>query len=415
MHVRVPPRGRSTTMLCTLAALAGGGATATAAEGPGGAAPGPAPVARAAQCVRACPALDEAAAGSVVRVTGRNLAGARTVLFYGHRGGADNTAATPRHAGATHVDVRVPAGTRTGRVAVVSADGQVSRSTSTPLTVARPIGVRAPAPAASASTDIDAQVNQTRMFYGGRRKASLHFVLRTPNASDVRVDLVALAGGESVAHWIAYGVQPGAVETVTWNGRAGRRSAPAGRYEFRVAVGTQPATASARSSARIPVQSSSANPPPPVSATPAGRIRLVTDMFPIRGRHSFGSGGNRFGAGRSGHTHQGQDVMAACGTRLVAARGGVVKWVDFQSLAGNYLVIDQAGTRVDAAYMHLRERPLVKKGQHVYTGQTIGHVGDTGDATACHLHFELWSAPGWYSGGRPFDPLPELKEWDRTS
>jgi murein DD-endopeptidase MepM/ murein hydrolase activator NlpD len=415
MHVRAPWQGRSTTMLCTLAALTGGGATATAAEGPGGAAPGPAPVVRAADCLRACPALGEAAAGSTVRVTGRNLAGARAVLFYGHRGAGDNTAATPRRTGATHVDVRVPAGTRTGRVAVVSGDGQTSRSTPAPLTVTRPLGVRAPAPTASASADIDAQVSHARMFYGGRRKASLRFVLRTPNATDVRVDLVALAGGESVAHWIAYEVQPGAVETVTWNGRAGRRSAPAGRYEFRVAVGTQPATTSSRSTARTPVQSSSATPPPPVSATPAGRIRLVTDMFPIRGRHSYGSAGNRFGAGRAGHSHQGQDVMAACGTRLVAARGGVVKWVDFQGLAGNYLVIDQAGTGVDAAYMHLRERPLVKKGQHVYTGQTIGHVGDTGDATACHLHFELWSAPGWYSGGHPFDPLPELEAADRTS
>ena len=55
---------------------------------------------------------------------------------------------------------------------------------------------------------------------------------------------------------------------------------------------------------------------------------------------------------------------------------------------------------------------LVKSGDTVTTGQTIGYVGRTGDATACHLHFELWPAPGWYTGGQPVDPLPTLQAWD---
>ena len=42
-------------------------------------------------------------------------------------------------------------------------------------------------------------------------------------------------------------------------------------------------------------------------------------------------------------------------------------------------------------------------------------VGETGDATACHLHFEIWTAPGWYEGGSPIDPLPYLEKWDRYS
>jgi murein DD-endopeptidase MepM/ murein hydrolase activator NlpD len=41
-------------------------------------------------------------------------------------------------------------------------------------------------------------------------------------------------------------------------------------------------------------------------------------------------------------------------------------------------------------------------------------VGHTGDARACHLHFEMWRG-GWYDGGRPLDPLPSLLSWDRWS
>jgi murein DD-endopeptidase MepM/ murein hydrolase activator NlpD len=62
--------------------------------------------------------------------------------------------------------------------------------------------------------------------------------------------------------------------------------------------------------------------------------------------------------------------------------------------------------------MHLAAPSPVERGERVRTGQRIGAVGDTGNASGCHLHFELWSAPGWYEGGSPFDPLPSLKAWD---
>ena len=65
--------------------------------------------------------------------------------------------------------------------------------------------------------------------------------------------------------------------------------------------------------------------------------------------------------------------------------------------------------------MHLRDAALVEKGARVHTGQLIGYVGDTGRADGCHLHFELWAGPGWYTGGEPFDPMPLLKAWDKFS
>jgi murein DD-endopeptidase MepM/ murein hydrolase activator NlpD len=104
--------------------------------------------------------------------------------------------------------------------------------------------------------------------------------------------------------------------------------------------------------------------------------------------------------------------MAACGTPLLAAHGGTVKFAGTQALAGNYLVIATDDGAGDHVYMHLRDAALVKKGDAVATGQPIGFVGRTGDATACHLHFELWPAPGWYTGGQPVDPMPSLKAWD---
>ncbi len=131
--------------------------------------------------------------------------------------------------------------------------------------------------------------------------------------------------------------------------------------------------------------------------------------FPIRGAHTIGKAAtNGFGGGRG---HQGQDIFAACGTPVVAARAGLVKRAGFQGAAGNYVVIRGAGTGQDYVYMHLQSAPAVRSGAVVSTGQKLGAVGDTGRATGCHLHFELWSAPGWYSGGSPFDPLPSLRAW----
>ena len=138
-------------------------------------------------------------------------------------------------------------------------------------------------------------------------------------------------------------------------------------------------------------------------------------MFPVRGRHNFGGSNADFGSGRSGHSHQGQDVFARCGTPLVAARGGKIKFKQYHAAAGNYIVIDGAGTSRDYVYMHLAEPSPFSEGDRVYTGQRVGSVGETGNATACHLHFEMWSGPGWYDGGRPFDPLPSLKSWDAWS
>ena len=142
----------------------------------------------------------------------------------------------------------------------------------------------------------------------------------------------------------------------------------------------------------------------PTTTTPAPTGSMI---FPVAGPHTFGDG---FGAPRSGHTHQGQDIMAACGTPLVAVSRAKVKFVSFQGAAGNYVVIRNKKLHQDYMYAHLSARASVTKGTVVQPGQQIGIVGQTGDATACHLHFELWLGK-WYRGGHPVDPMPYLQTY----
>lgn len=128
-------------------------------------------------------------------------------------------------------------------------------------------------------------------------------------------------------------------------------------------------------------------------------------VFPVPGKVDFGGFAASFGGGRD---HQGQDVFADCGTPLVAAAAGKVRDAKQHASAGHYVVIRTESGR-DHFYAHLRRRAAVAAGARVQAGQRIGSVGDSGNAWDCHLHFEVWTAPGWYRGGHPVDPLPFLR------
>jgi murein DD-endopeptidase MepM/ murein hydrolase activator NlpD len=138
--------------------------------------------------------------------------------------------------------------------------------------------------------------------------------------------------------------------------------------------------------------------------TPTTPVPTTGQVFPVAGAHTLGEG---FGAARAGHSHQGQDIMAACGTPLVAVSRAKVKFVSTQALAGNYVVIRNKKLKQDYMYAHLATPAPVVKGTVVQPGQQIGTVGMTGNARACHLHFEIWLGK-WYRGGHPVDPLPYL-------
>jgi len=145
-------------------------------------------------------------------------------------------------------------------------------------------------------------------------------------------------------------------------------------------------------------------------AAPPAAVNGV-HRFPVAGPYSFGGPDARFGAARTGHVHQGQDVMAAEGTPVVAPAAGVISYRAYQaSGAGYYVVLDADGEQYDYVFMHLQSGVLVTKGQRVTAGQQIGNVGHTGDAEGPHLHFEVWDGP-WFNGGHAIDPLPFLRAW----
>ena len=210
-------------------------------------------------------------------------------------------------------------------------------------------------------------------------------------------------------------VAPEATQKVSWSGRARSGLALDGRYQLRVAVDGDAGASSSTAAATPGGGASPEAAAPPRARRACGPSRSSARPSPCAARTTTDRAVPPSARAARATSHQGQDVMADCGTPLVAARGGTVVMSTYQALAGNYLVIQDPITVQSNMYAHLREPAIVKRGQRVETGQPIGVVGDTGDASACHLHFEIWTSPGWYRGGEPIDPLPTLKRWDRFS
>ena len=355
----------------------------------------PAPRIRRISCRLSCGAAGEARPGSLVRVYGRSLRKVEEVIFLGTDGDvADDASVAPRSTARRSVLARVPRTALTGRVAVARADGTRSPATAAPLTVE-------PVPTSLPAGVIDAEVQGHTVFYGAQRPAELSYVVGGTAPADVLVELVRGADGAAIAQWTPGTVAPGVPQTVRWDGTAAGKVQKDGVYQFRVTA--TDATG---------VRAVSSQEPGPVASDEPGAFTFLGYRFPVGGAHSYGEFGAAFGGGRG---HQGQDVFAACGTPLVAARGGVVKFKQYHGAAGHYIVIDGERTGIDFVYMHMREAAIVDKGDRVRTGQPIGYVGDTGRADGCHLHFEEWTEPGWYSGGSAFDPLPDLQAWDARS
>lgn len=133
----------------------------------------------------------------------------------------------------------------------------------------------------------------------------------------------------------------------------------------------------------------------------AGRFSKFT--LPIAGASGFA---NTWGAPRSGgRRHQGTDVMAPCGARVVAVTDGVITRTMSHG-NGGIMAYMRANNGDVFLYSHLRGYAAgISAGRRVSAGELIGSNGNTGNARGgpCHVHFE-WH-PG---GGRPVNPYPLL-------
>jgi biotin carboxyl carrier protein len=137
-------------------------------------------------------------------------------------------------------------------------------------------------------------------------------------------------------------------------------------------------------------------------------------IFPVQGPHTFGGADAQFGAQRTGHMHEGQDVVAAEGQPIVApVAGTIVKRAYQAGGAGYYLVQDTPDGR-SFFFAHCQKDSFaVEEGQAVAAGQPLCAVGHTGAASGPHLHFEIWVG-GWRrsAASAPVDPLAQLQAWD---
>ena len=89
----------------------------------------------------------------------------------------------------------------------------------------------------------------------------------------------------------------------------------------------------------------------------------------------------------SGQPHKGIDIPAPEGTPILAAHSGTELISGWNDSYGNQVLLD-SGTGISTRYTHMI-RTAVSAGETVTTGQVIGYVGNTGDSTGDHLHFEV--------------------------
>ncbi len=158
----------------------------------------------------------------------------------------------------------------------------------------------------------------------------------------------------------------------------------------------------------------------------------IPHVFPVVGKASYG---------HTHHDYAATDIITACGNKVVATVSGVIlettrvdTWnskVDAGATRGGLSVsiLGDDGVRYYGSHMRMI-LDNIQPGVRVTMGQQLGEIGDTGDASACHLHFGIsppcqetgdwwiqrgviwpWSyLDSWRTGGNK-NPVPEIAAW----
>jgi murein DD-endopeptidase MepM/ murein hydrolase activator NlpD len=183
-------------------------------------------------------------------------------------------------------------------------------------------------------------------------------------------------------------------------------------------VDGSPATTPPESPAAVPT------PTPKAKATTAKPTKTPpatggkhTYTFPVVGKSSYA---------HSHHDYPASDIITNCGNKVVAVTAGTIldvtkvdRWkasVNAGATRGGLSVslLGDDGVRYYGSHMSVINANIVR-GARVTTGQALGKIGDTGDASACHLHFGI-SPPcakvgDWYTQRGAIYPWPYLDAW----
>jgi murein DD-endopeptidase MepM/ murein hydrolase activator NlpD len=171
----------------------------------------------------------------------------------------------------------------------------------------------------------------------------------------------------------------------------------------------------------------------PSSTPPATTAKTkITYAFPVIGNNSYA---------HTHHDYPATDLITKCGNKVVAATSGTIlaavrkdTWtakVNAGATRGGLSVsiLGDDGVRYYGSHLSAID-PAITVGARVKTGQSLGKVGETGDAGACHLHFGIsppcagqgdwWTQRGviwpwryldsWRTGGQR-SPVAEIKTW----
>lgn len=137
------------------------------------------------------------------------------------------------------------------------------------------------------------------------------------------------------------------------------------------------------------------------------RVTLSLDLafsFPVEGL-DHNAVMSVFGDSREGgrRRHRGVDILAQRGTPALAASDAVVSRVQNTAVGGRVVWLSDERRNARIYYAHL-DRQYVRPGQHVSAGDTVGFVGNTGNArtTPPHLHFGIYAR-------RATDPMPWIR------
>jgi murein DD-endopeptidase MepM/ murein hydrolase activator NlpD len=173
--------------------------------------------------------------------------------------------------------------------------------------------------------------------------------------------------------------------------------------------------ASSASASSAPASSGPAS-SPPASASPKIATK-VTYTFPVIGKNSYA---------HVHHDYPATDIITRCGNKVVAATSGTIinvvrkdTWTARKNLGAtrgglSVAILGDDGVRYYGSHMSAID-PSITIGVRVKTGATLGKTGETGDASACHLHFGI-SPPcakgsDWWNQRGTIWPWPYLDSW----